>query len=185
MTENQPWNRDRAIREFVRLERMLREFVGSLVAHAQDAEDVFQEAAVVILRKGADVEEPARFPQWCRSVARNEARNYWRRRDRQKLELWEDFSRVVDQVYAEADSNLNEDERRRRLLDQCVRQLPGPSRRILKLFYVEGLDTNTLAKRLKRSGGAVRVALTRVRETVRQCVERTLNAGEGAHAQHD
>jgi RNA polymerase sigma-70 factor, ECF subfamily len=172
---------DDVVREFVRQERMLREFLRGLVCHSQDAEDVFQETAVVILRKGGAVENMDRFPQWCRSIARNMARNYWRKKGREKLDLWEDFSQVVEDCYSDVDSDLETDNERRRVMDLCVERLPGQSQRLLKMFYVEGIGSEELARRLKRSAGAIRVALLRVREAVHNCVELRMASLEGHH----
>ena len=174
---------DDVVREFVKQERMTREFIRGLVYHWQDAEDVFQETAVVILRKGGEVENMDRFPQWCRGIARNMARNYWRKKGRDKLDLWEDFSQVVDDCYTDIDVDVEIHNERRRLMDICVERLPEVSQNLLKKFYMERIEATELGRQMKRSAGAIRVALLRIRTAVRKCVELRTSGMEVHHVQ--
>ena len=63
------------------IERDLRFFVFAAI-RPPEAEDVFQEASVIILKKGLILKGDGDFPPWARKVVRLEALNALRKHDR-------------------------------------------------------------------------------------------------------
>ena len=61
---------------------------------------------------------------------------------------------------------------RRDQMAQCMDQLSPASRELVDLRYVSGLSLRQLSARLRRTEGAVQVALSRLRKLLRDCVER-------------
>lgn len=60
-------------------------------------------------------------------------------------------------------------------LGECLGRLSPREQELLRLRYHEGLQPSTLAPRLRLSPGAVRVALTRIRQALRTCIEAKLS----------
>jgi len=54
-----------------------------------------------------------------------------------------------------------------------MKKLSDHHSQLIREHYFDGTGLDTLAKRLGRTGSAVRVALMRVREALRKCVEAT------------
>jgi RNA polymerase sigma-70 factor (ECF subfamily) len=59
-------------------------------------------------------------------------------------------------------------------LEVCLERLPARPRQMLRLRYFEEYNSEEIARRLGSKSAAVRVALQRIREQLRACVEQQL-----------
>ena len=84
----------------------------------------------------------------------------------------EDLLDVITAVYQERADVLEE---RRRALHECLGKVEGRGRKALKLRYVDGLKPQGVAERLQMSAAAARMLLSRVRNVLRQCIQRHMN----------
>jgi RNA polymerase sigma-70 factor (ECF subfamily) len=66
------------------------------------------------------------------------------------------------------------EERSLRLVE-CVRKLPDPQREMLRMRYAENCSIEDLAQRAKRTVAAVYRSLSRIRQTLHECVTRSLS----------
>ena len=64
-------------------------------------------------------------------------------------------------------------------LEQCLEKLPDRSRRLLKLRYEQSLKLREVAEVLGASLDSVHKALSRLRDRLRDCVERRLGTRLG------
>ncbi len=162
--------------EFVSLlarhERLLGVYVMTMVPHPQDADDILQEAKVVMWRNFAKFEPGTNFGAWARKVAFHQVLAYRKRKHRDRLDFSEGFLRTVAD---EAETSADRLERRERLLHDCVAKLPAEHRDALHLRYHEGLSLEAMAARLDRTVGALYRLLSRVRQALHECVTRSLN----------
>ena len=69
------------------------------------------------------------------------------------------------------------DERELDALQDCLAQVPENLRTLLTLRYHDGSSSAEIAQRLDRTLAWVRTSLCRVRQQLRQCIERKLNLG--------
>ncbi len=173
---------DRA-EEFVfllaRHERLLGAYVMTMVPHPQDADDILQEAKVVMWRHFAKFESGTNFGAWARKVAFHQVLAYRKRKHRDRLDFSEDFLRAVaDEVESSADRL----EQRERLLHECVAKLPTDHRDALNLRYQENLSLEDMATRLGRTVGALYRLLSRVRAVLHECVTKNLSRPENEPA---
>jgi RNA polymerase sigma-70 factor (ECF subfamily) len=166
---------DRA-EEFVfllaRHERLLGAYVMTMVPHPQDADDILQEAKVVMWRSFANFELGTNFGAWARKVAFHQVLAYRKRKHRDRLDFSEDFLRTVSE---EAEQSADQLEQRERVLHDCVAKLPPEHRDALHLRYQEGLSLEDMAARLERTVGALYRLLSRVRHVLHECVTKNLN----------
>jgi RNA polymerase sigma-70 factor (ECF subfamily) len=166
---------DERIRAFFRYQPMLTEYITYLVSHRHDAEDLSQELGVIVFHKSADLPPPEEIPRWCRGVARNLAKRYWRRRAAERMALWDDFHNVVDSAYSEAEEEQDEWGEHRRLLDDCIQRLSRSARDLLRQHYLEGERSVDIARRIRRSADSVRMMLLRIRRTLGECIRKGLS----------
>lgn len=169
---------DRIRRLFLSQQFRLMDYIGGLVRHVHDAEDLFQEVSMVILGKEGDPEvpdEPARFGAWCRGVARNHVLHHWRKQGRARVHADERIAELADLAFAEAEADGEDDPvldpAHRFALSGCLERIDGDGRRVLEQRYVAGRTCEEIATALGRAAGGVRMLLMRLRDRLRQCIE--------------
>jgi RNA polymerase sigma-70 factor (ECF subfamily) len=173
---------DRA-EEFVfllaRHERLLGAYVMTMVPHRQDADDILQEAKVVMWRHFGKFELGTNFGAWARKIVFHQVLAYRKRKHRDRLDFSEEFLRTVADEAEQSGEHL---EAREKLLFQCVEKLPDDHREVLHLRYQEGLSLEEMAGRLGRTVGALYRQLSRVRVVLHECVEKNLSRSENEPA---
>lgn len=173
---------DRA-EEFVfllaRHERPLGAYVMTMVPHAQDADDILQEAKVVMWRNFARFQPGTNFGAWARKVAFHQVLAFRKRKHRDRLDFSVDFLRTVAD---EAETGAEHLEQRERVLHECIAKLPADHRETLHLRYQENLSLEEMAARLGRTVGALYRLLSRVRHVLHDCVTKNPNRPENEPA---
>lgn len=172
---------DRIRRLFLAQQFRLMDYLGGLVRHTQDAEDLFQEVSLTILAKEGDPElpdDPERFAAWCRGVARNHCLHHWRSKKRSRLQFHERLAELADLAFTEAEAAGDDggvlDFAHRQALAGCLERLPAEGRRVLEERYVADRSCEDIARAQGRAPGGVRMALLRLRDSLRKCIEARL-----------
>jgi RNA polymerase sigma-70 factor (ECF subfamily) len=169
MTDNEKF-----MRHWTRAQPVVAGYVGSLVPDFHEAEDLLQEVSVVLLRKFSEYDETRPFVAWALGVAKYEVLASRRSHARSFISYHEKITQAVAEVYEEMTPEL---EARAAALKDCLGRLQGRSRELLSLRYEKALKPRQIASRLSMASGAVRTALSRTRQALGECVERTLAAG--------
>ena len=151
-------------------------FVTSVVRDFRDRDDLMQDIAVAVFESfdGYDPERP--FPQWAMGVARNQFKAYLRKRQKHLNVFEPETIEVLEQAFADLPA---EEVRELDFLRECLRKLDGRARQICELRYQDGLKPAAISEAIEMAGTAVRKSLQRIREQLRECVERKA-ASEGA-----
>jgi len=154
---------------FTQCESEIQAFIFALVPHWSDAEDVLQRTRIVLWQKFAQFQPGTNFKAWAVQVARFEVSNF-RRTQRSDRLCFDD--QLVDSL-AEVHSSLIEDlERRRSTLDECLRKLRASDRQIIRqCFGPKATTTKEAAERLHRPVNTLYKALSRIRRTLMECVQ--------------
>ncbi|MEZ0264035.1 MAG: sigma-70 family RNA polymerase sigma factor [Phycisphaerae bacterium] len=167
---------DRAA-EFARLLRAdqarLFGYVHSLVRDSNDADDLFQQAALVLWRKFAEYDPARPFFAWACGVARFEVTNFLRTRGRSKLYFSDDLNLLL----IEANERLASDEAeaRRDALSACVGKLRDRDRDLVMTCYGDdAARVSAVAGGQGRSPQSLHNSLRRIRRALFECVQRTL-----------
>ena len=155
-----------------RHERLLGAYVMTMVPHPADADDILQEAKVVMWRHFAKFELGTNFGAWARKIAFHQVLAHRKRRQRDRLDFSEEFLRAVSE---EVEARTDHLERREQILHECMAKLPADHRAALHLRYHENLSLEDMAGRLSRTVGALYRLLSRVRHVLHECVTKTLN----------
>ena len=140
------------------------------------AEDLTQETFVKVLEKPFEDRGEKAAASYLLTVARNLFISHIRKTSR--ISTLEDMD-MADATWQEAHENengLNDGDDRLTALRGCMEKLTGQAREAITLFYEEQLSGQALADRLGLSEKYVRVLLYRIRQTLKECVERKLAA---------
>jgi RNA polymerase sigma-70 factor (ECF subfamily) len=139
-------------------------------------EDLFQEVCLVAVQKAAEFQDGSNFAAWARTIARNKLREQLRKRTGVLVD--DAFFDGLDRAFEEARAALDPDPRKE-ALRLCLSELQDGAKQILSLRYDEGLDPVAIAGRMGRSRVAVNSLLQRIREILKECVDRRLSAVRG------
>ncbi len=150
-------------------------YLAALVPDRHQADDLLQEVAVVLLRKFAEYDPARPFPAWAMGVAKTAVLSQRRDKARSACRFAET---TIEQLAASWEELLPELDERVRALRDCVGRVSGRARQMLDLRYAEDLSNDAIAERLGLAGGAVRVALHRLRGALQSCIERRLSESE-------
>ena len=140
-----------------RYEEALMRFLLRATRDSSEAEDLFQETWMRVVRSAHRFDPSFRFSTWLFRISLNLVRKTWRRRDRRTLPL--------TQALEEPSSNepraeeVLADFQRHRLLLESIRKLPPRLAEAVLLRYFEELTEREMSQRLSIPPGTVKSRL--------------------------
>jgi len=155
---------------FVRNENAIRALQPSL----SDADDVLQETFLTVSRKAYSFEIGTNFTAWACGIAR--------------LKVLENFHQTkrANVLSEKAIIALTEDvpspesfKEREQALEKCIAKLPSKLRDLLWRRYSRRQSSDEMAEALGMTSNAVRVALSRSRVSLRDCINLQLKETKG------
>lgn len=167
--------REAFARSFAKNQSWLYAYLVTLLGNVADAEEVFQEVCVVLWTEYEAFDPATDFRRWASVVARNRVLGFRTKQSREAKRL----SDVAIELLAEETiQHADLLEERRRALHGCLDKLSSTDRQLVAKCYSDANRSfNTVAKQLDRPVNTVYKALQRVRRALRECVDRTVNAG--------
>src|SRR5438270_8848051 len=105
------------IAQLTRSQRHLHAFIQSLIWHAADADDVLQEANLVLWRKAGEYDPARPFLPWAMRIAQFQAMAWLASRGRAQRRF---ADTLLETIAAEATAEVDELEPRRRALGDCL-----------------------------------------------------------------
>lgn len=154
-----------------RHERLLGAYVMTMVPNPADADDILQDAKVIMWRHFQQFESGTNFAAWARKIAFHQVLAFRKRRHRDKLDFSDEF---LHSVAAEMETSAAQLELRERALNDCIAKLPKDHRQVLHLRYHEALDLDEMAGRLQRTSTALYRLLSRIRHSLHGCISKSL-----------
>ena len=152
-------------------QRHLLAFIQSLIWRPADADDVLQEANLVLWRKAADYDPARPFLPWAMRIAQLQAMAWLTSRGRAQRRFADALlETIADEAVAEAD----ELEPRRRALGDCLQRLSPDHRALVASRYQPDGSVEAMAQERGSSPKAVSEMLRRIRLGLLGCVERKL-----------
>lgn len=147
----------------------------AVLQDAGEAEDVVQETFVRAWKKRAWMRDPAKFPAWLTTVARNRACDILRRRrtvplDAEAPEIADTQALTRDEHSAGEAMQVN--------VRTALAGLPEQHRTALTLRYLEGMDYLGIEQTMGLSNGALRGILGRALATMRKTLKTNVEAYE-------
>jgi RNA polymerase sigma-70 factor (ECF subfamily) len=149
-------------------------FLYAHVLNMADAEDLYQQVALVLWKKFDQFIPGTDFGAWAIRVADLTIKNFLRGKRRSKVFFSDEvMQRIVDyqiaipprQVAARSDA-----------LAGCLQRLPQSDRELVEQCYGSEVKIKDVAVHLGRSAGAVYTSLCRIRQALLACIERALTS---------
>ncbi|TCO92419.1 RNA polymerase sigma-70 factor (ECF subfamily) [Chthoniobacter flavus] len=159
------------IAHVTRAQRTLHAFILSIVRNAADADDVLQEANIVLWRKAAEYDATREFMPWAMRIAQWQALALLKKKSRARVTFDDDLLALIAE---EAMAEAAETDPRRVALAGCLEKLPDGQRALIARRYEPGSSVNALAEERGISPKALSEMLRRTRQMLLNCIERTL-----------
>jgi RNA polymerase sigma-70 factor (ECF subfamily) len=164
-----PHDQERFMRLWTSTQFSVASYIRSVVRDHAAAEDLLQETALVIFRRFPEYDADRPFVGWALGIARFQIMGRQRDAGRNRVVLDNEvLEKLADQWVEQA----GEQSARAAALDGCMEKLAGKARQMVQLRYFEDLTAEQIAQRLGTKGPSIRVALQRIREQLRLCVDR-------------
>lgn len=152
-------------------ERALSIYVHSLVPRDSAAEDILQQTKMLLWKHFDDFQIGTNFPAWARKTAFHQILTHRRQKKREHLPLDEVALEALGMAVTQLAGDVSQ---RQEALRACLARLPKEHRQLVQLRYYEDLEIDQVAEKLRRTAGAVYRALSRVRMSLMECVERQI-----------
>ena len=178
--DRQPSASDRSTVDFLRLlaqhERRLKAYILALVPNWADADDLYQETTVRLWEQFADYDFEQEFGAWACTIAHYMVLAHRKKLSREKGRFSQAF---VDAVAEEVAATSHEADLRYHALQHCLRKLNQRHRDLVRRCYSGTNTLKAVAKQMGRSVTALYKALSRIRYSLHECIEKNLQE-EGA-----
>lgn len=150
-------------------------FVGALVRDTQTRDDILQETAIALIESFDRYDSEKPFVGWAIGIARNQVRLHQRRVARSHLifdsEAIESLAQSFTQNSATTNAKLDR-------LGECIQTLDVKSRDLCRLRYENDLKPAAIGEKIGLTANTVAKALQRIRDRLRDCIERRHLASE-------
>ncbi len=161
------------LRLFLQNKRRLYAYVLTLLPNRADADDVLQEASLVMWDKFDELHPPNDFTAWGCRIAYFKVLDHYKKKQRSRVCFSQAMLDRIAETAIEQASTLQLDERRE-ALGGCIEKLSARDRDLLTHRLSEGATTQSTAARVGRSLDATYKALAKIRQALFDCVTRAL-----------
>ncbi len=171
MSPTEQQQQQRFLRMFTSHEPAIRAFIRRLVPSRADADDVMQEAAIVLWEKFDEFRDGGDFRAWAFGVARFKVLSWLRDKRRDRLVLSEAVVELIADETSRDESHLA---RQRAALELCAGKLAPQQRGLLLAAYHPDSQIQTVAASSGRTVAGFYQWLHRMRRLLLDCVRREL-----------
>src|SRR5262245_62084987 len=147
-------------------------YIFACVRNHDDAEDILQNVSVAVTESVERLTNEAGFWPWAREIARRRVLEHRRSAGRERVldpELVQRLAEAAAQVEEDRTASVH-----RQALLGCLDLLPVESRQLIVMRYDGTTDASGLAARFGRSVQAIYAMVKRIKQILRECVERRL-----------
>ena len=147
-----------------------------VVHDAHASEDIFQNVALKAMTREVSFETESALLSWAFITARREGIDWLRRHRRETTGLDADILEMLDHEWQSAPAQPAG--AKIEAPRTCLEAAPEPSRRLLKLRYLDGYNCEEVAEQMGIGLNAIYKRVSRLHESLRECIEGKL-AGAG------
>ena len=159
---------------FVRHENSIRAFIRALQPSLSDADDVLQETFLTVSRKASSFEIGTNFTAWACGIARLKVLENFRQNKRANV-----LSEKAIIALTEDAPSPESFKEREQALEKCIAKLSAKPRDLLWRRYSRRQSSDEMADALDMTSNAVRVALSKARVILRDCINLQLKETKG------
>lgn len=149
-------------------ERRVFTYILTLVPNVADAEDVLQEASIVLWQKFHEYKPETDFAAWASRVAFNTARTFRAKQYRCRVKF---DDQLLAMVATEVEAMREELDASQLILAECVDELPPTDRDLLERRYQSGTTIKFLAAAVGRPVKGMYKAIRRIHDNLYDCVQ--------------
>lgn len=168
---------ERFMRLWTGVQSSVEGYIHTFVRDRDAAKDVLQETALAIFRRFPEYDGGRPFLHWALGFARYEALGWIRDHARSRVLFSEELLEQLTERWAELAPEVSE---QNNALHLCMEKLTVRSRDLIRWSYFEGLTSEEVAGKMGGNAPWVRVTLQRIREQLKECIERRMRHGEVA-----
>ena len=172
--------RDRVMKAALDCRTELIAYARSLLGNYAAADDVLQEALLVVFKKFDQFQEETSMLAWCRSIVRIEVLRAKQRHQRERTLAERLLDDAIDAAFDEFQTARRHDDAEswRDVLRGCLERVPQRGQSVLRARFTDELSYQQIGERLGMTIEAVRKALFRLKRQVRSCVETSLRTAQ-------
>ena len=152
-------------------DRALTLYVYGLVPRDAEAEDILQQTKMLLWKHFDEFELGTHFLAWARKTAFHQVLTYRRKKKRAPMGLSEEALESLGEAVAELAELPTA---RHEALQTCLARLPAEHRDLIQWRYFKEAEIDQMAREMGKTEGAVYRALSRIRMTLMECVDREL-----------
>jgi RNA polymerase sigma-70 factor (ECF subfamily) len=141
----------------------------SLSADPDAANDILQEANIVLWKQWQQFQAGSNFTAWAFRIAHFQFMAYRQRQLRDKTLFSDELLATLASEARDVDQWHDE---RSAALEKCLERMPDRSREAIRLRYADELKIADMAEVLERSANAVYQILFRARQWLIECVQK-------------
>ena len=157
---------DQFLKRFLEVQSDLLAYVLCMGVEPPSAEDVLQDAAIIMMRKFDQFEAGTNFRAWAYAVVRFEVLKKREWQAKRPLALSDETLDSLEAAAAEAEPAPIELE----ALHHCMSRLAETARRLIRLRYELHLQAEQIAERLSRPVESIYTTLSRTRKALQDCI---------------
>lgn len=161
---------------FTKNQRRLYLYILAQVPSPVEAEEILQEANIVVWRKFDRFELGTNFFAWSCRIANYEVLKFRDRRRRDRLRFSNEFIELVAKEIQDSPPDLLG---RRSALQGCLAKLRPKDRELIRQRYGSGESGESLAAFLDRPVNSIYQSLGRIRKSLLECMKRRMAAEAG------
>ncbi len=161
------------LRLFLRNERRVYAYILTLVPNRADADDILQDASLVMWDKFDERNPPDDFAAWGCRIAYFKVLDFYKKGRRARVRFSQAMLERVAETAVEQAAALQLDERRDALAG-CLEKLPPRDQDLIARRFAPGATTQSAAAAVGRSVDAVYKALAKIRQALFDCVTKAL-----------
>jgi RNA polymerase sigma-70 factor, ECF subfamily len=160
------------LKHFLAHQEDLRAFICAMIRDRHTCDDILQDVAMILWEKFDQYDAARSFGAWARGIAANRVLQTYAKVKRDPAPLSPEVIQAVLEAFdaSEPDRSRPESE----ALKKCMEILPEKSKLLVELRYQRSLKLKDMAEHLKTSLDAVHKALSRIRSSLRDCVEQQM-----------
>lgn len=159
-------------REYLQSRQVIFTFLFILVGHRADAEDLFQEACVVMWKKFDSFTPGTSFVAWAKQICRHLVMDVRKKRRRRKVVSLDD--KTVDLLATRYERIQNQVGDRIEVLKQCVEKLSFRDHELIEMAYQKGQAVKQIATECRVSVQRIYKRLGDVHKSLLFCLRQTL-----------
>ena len=175
IAESEAQEQDRFVRLLSKHSSALYGYILALTANLHDAEDVFQETNVVLLRKWREFEFGTDFLAWSCAIARYKTMTHHSRYRRERSPDAE----LIDALSEKALEAARSADQRRDALLECMEKLSNLESRLVQSRYYLKCSVKEIAESMGVTPARIYRSLSAVHRSLHECVRRSLGGARG------